>query len=156
IGAPAEAPLIDLFNEKNLEVREMARTLKFDQYTPGVVPFKAAMVLGDLRSKKAVPALLARLATPARGPEHGAILIALGQIGTPPAVDALIAMAKNAKATPSLRASAMDALYMSGDKRAVPTLMDIAKSGYITTPDGEKASDLRANAAIDMARIAGP
>jgi HEAT repeat protein len=156
IGQPAEAPLIDLLNEKNLEIREMARVLKFDQYTPGVVPFKAAVVLGDLRSQKAVAALLSRLAAPERGQEHGAILIALGQIGTPPAVDALIALVKNVKATPALRASAMDALYLSGDRRAVPTLLDVAKSGYVTTPDGRKASDLRANAAVDMARIAGP
>ncbi len=155
IGAPAEAALMELLQEKNLDVREMARTLKFEQYTPGVVPYKAAMVLGDLRSVKAVPLLIEKLKTPRRGSEQGAILISLGQIGTPAAVDALIEMVKDPKAAPSLRASAADALYLSGDKRAVPTLLDIAKSGYITTPDGQKASDLRANAAVDLARIAG-
>jgi hypothetical protein len=37
----------------------------------------------------------------------------------------------------------------------VPILMDTAKNGYVVV-DGQKASDLRANAAIDLARIAGP
>ena len=36
----------------------------------------------------------------------------------------------------------------------MPTLLEIAKSGYVTT-DGQKASDLRASAAIALARIAG-
>jgi hypothetical protein len=36
----------------------------------------------------------------------------------------------------------------------VPTLLEIAKNGYVTV-GGEKASDLRASAAIALARIAG-
>ena len=36
----------------------------------------------------------------------------------------------------------------------MPTLLEIAKSGYVTV-DGQKASDLRASAAIALARIAG-
>jgi hypothetical protein len=44
---------------------------------------------------------------------------------------------------------------MSGDKRAVPVLLEVARSGYVTV-GGQKASDLRANAAIDLSRIAGP
>jgi len=43
---------------------------------------------------------------------------------------------------------------LSGDKRAVPILLDTAKNGYVVV-GGVKASDLRANAAIDLARIAG-
>ena len=43
----------------------MAKKLKFEEPppvgTPGVVPHKAAILLGDLRAKKAVPALTARL-----------------------------------------------------------------------------------------------
>ena len=64
-------------------------------------------------------------------------------------------MAGNAKADPALRASAADALYMTGDPRAAPALLEIARSGYVTV-GGQKASDLRANAAIDFARLAGP
>jgi HEAT repeat protein len=69
-------------------------------------------------------------------------------------VDALLAIVQNPKAEVGLRASAADALYMSGDRRAVPVLLEVAKSGYVTV-GGQKASDLRANAAIDLSRIAG-
>jgi HEAT repeat protein len=155
IGDPAVAPLIELLQERNADIRQMATELQFDKQTPGIVPFKAAVVLGDLRAKKAVGPLIARLNVPAKGGEHNAVLIALGQIGTPQAVDMLINMARGAKVQPPLRAAATDGLYLSGDKRAVPTLMELAKSGYIVAPNGEKASDLRANAAIDLARIAG-
>lgn len=154
IGQPSAAPLVQLLREENIEIREMARRLKFDEFTPGVVPQKAAWVLGDLRAKRAVNDLLARLQKAQKGTEHSSIIIALGQIGTTEAVDALVALAKDAKASPVLRARATDALYLSGDKRAVPTLLDIAKSGYVTV-GGEKASDLRANAAVNLARIAG-
>ncbi len=156
IGDAAVDPLIELLNEKNAEIRDMAKKLKFDEATPGVVPQKAAWVLGDLRAKKAVPVLLDHLKMPAKGPEHSWMLIALGQIGTPAAVDALVALVKDPKGNPGQRASASDAIYLSGDKRAIPTLLEVAKSGYVTGPDGSKASDLRANAAINLARIAGP
>jgi HEAT repeat protein len=158
IGTPAVEPLIQLLQEKNPEIAEMAKRLKFDEPppvgTPGVVPHKAAIVLGDLRAKDAVPALIARLHQKAKGGEHLAALIALGYIATPPAVDAILSVLKDGKADPGERASAADALYLSGDRRAVPTLMEIAKNGYITV-DGQKASDLRASAAIALARIAG-
>ena len=155
IGEPSVQPLIQLLDEQNPDIRVMAKQLKFDENSPGVVPSKASYVLGDLRAKKAVPRLIAHLSMPQKGGEHSNMLIALGYIGTPAAVDALIAVAKNPKAPPPERASASDALYLSGDKRAVSTLMEIAKTGYVTAPDGRKASDLRANAAIDLSRIAG-
>jgi len=155
LGDPAVQPLVQLLDDQNPEIRVMAKQLKFDENSPGVVVTKASIVLGDLRAKKAVPRLIAHLSIPQKGGEHTAVLIALGYIGTPQAVDTLIAILKNPKAAPPLRASAADGLYLSGDRRAVPTLMDIAKSGYVKLPDGRKASDLRANAAIDLARIAG-
>ena len=158
IGAPAIDPLIQLLQEKNADIQEMAAKLKFEEPppvgTPGVVPHKAAILLGDLRAKKAVPALAARLHQKARGDEHRSALIALGYIATPPAVDAILADLKDAKADPAERASAADALYLSGDRRAVPTLLEVAKSGYVMT-GGQKASDLRASSAIALARIAG-
>jgi HEAT repeat protein len=154
IGPPAVQPLVQLLQEKNAEVEDMATRLKFDEATPGVVPHKAAILLGDLRAKTAVPALVARLHGKGKGGEHLAELIALGYIATPPAVDAILSVLKDGKADPGERASAADALYLSGDRRAVPTLLEIAKSGYVTV-DGQKASDLRASAAIALARIAG-
>jgi HEAT repeat protein len=154
IGQPSVEPLVQLLQEKNADVQDMATRLKFDEVTPGVVPHKAAIVLGDLRAKSAVPALVARLHQKAKGSEHLASLIALGYIATPPAVDAILAVLKDGKADPGERASAVDALYLSGDRRAVPALLEVAKSGYVTV-DGQKASDLRASAAIALSRIAG-
>jgi HEAT repeat protein len=154
IGAPSIDPMIELLQEKNADVQAMASQLKFEEVTPGVVPHKAAILLGDLRAKKAVPALIWRLHQKARGDEHRSALIALGYIATPPAVDAILVDLKDAKADPAERASAADALYLSGDRRAVPTLMEVAKSGFVKS-DGQQASDLRASAAIALARIAG-
>jgi HEAT repeat protein len=154
IGQPSVEPLVQLLQEKNADVQDMATKLKFDEATPGVVPHKAAIVLGDLRAKSAVPALIARLHGKGKGGEHLAELIALGYIATPDAVDAILGVLKDGKADPGERASAVDALYLSGDRRAVPTLLEVAKSGYVTV-DGQKASDLRASAAIALSRIAG-
>ena len=158
IGAPAVDPMIALLQEKNPEIQEMAAKLKFEEPppvgTPGVVPHKAAIILGDLRAKKAVPALTARLKQKARGDEHRSALIALGYIATPQAVETILAALKDPKVDPAERASAADALYLSGDRRAVPTLLELAKTGYVTT-GGQKASDLRASSAIALARIAG-
>jgi HEAT repeat protein len=155
IGQPAVEPLVALLKEQNAEIQEMAKQLKFDDVTPGVVPHKAAILLGDLRAKKAVGALTERLHQKPRGDEHRSALIALGYIATPSAVDAILADLKDAKVDPAERASAADALYLSGDRRAVPTLLETAKSGYVKS-GGEQASDLRASAAIALARIAGP
>jgi HEAT repeat protein len=155
MGEPAVAPLIELLNEKNPEIADMARKLEFEKYSPGIVPFKAAFLLGDLRSPKAVPALAARLKVPAKSGEHKAILIALGFIGSKEAVDVLLNTLRDKKADAPTRSAAEDGIYLSGDKRAVPILMETAKSGYVVV-GGVKASDLRANAAIDLSRIAGP
>jgi HEAT repeat protein len=158
IGPPAVDPLIQLLQEKNADIQDMAAKFKFEEPppvgTPGVVPHKAAILLGDLRAKKAVPALTARLHMKARGDEHRSALIALGYIASPAAVEAILADLKDAKTDPAERASAADALYLSGDRRAVPTLLEVAKSGYVMT-GGQKASDLRASSAIALARIAG-
>jgi len=159
IGQPAIDPLIETLEEKNPEIQAMAKERKFEEPppvgTPGVVPHKAAILLGDLRAKKAVPHLAARLKTKARGDEHRSAVLALGFIGSPAAVDAILSVLKDSKADPAERASAADALYLSGDRRAVPTLLETAKSGYVMS-GGQKASDLRASAAIALARIAGP
>ncbi len=154
IGGPAIDPLIELLQDKNADIQTMAVKQKFDEFSPGVVPHKAAILLGDLRAKKAVSALVGRLHQKAKGDEHRSALIALGYIATPAAVDAILSVLKDGKADPTERASAADGLYLSGDRRAVPTLLEIAKSGYVTQ-GGQKASDLRASAAIAVARIAG-
>ena len=155
VGKPAIPALIELLNEKNQDINLMAKKLDFDKFSPGIVPFKAAIVLGDLRATEAVPALAARLKIPAKSGEHKSILIGLGFIGTKDAVDVLLDTLQDKKADAPTRAAAEDGIYLSGDKRAVPILMETAKNGYVVV-DGTKASDLRANAAIDLSRIAGP
>ena len=154
IGDASIAPLIDLLEGRNKDVATMAKELNFDELTPGVVPYKAAYVLGDFRSAKAVPALLNVLKRSKIGPEHSQALLSLGNTGTPDAVDALVAILKDGKQEPKLRLAASNGLFLAGDTRALPALFDIAKNGYITI-EGEKASDLRASAAIDFARLAG-
>jgi len=154
MGEPAVAPLVELLSEKNSDINAMARELDFDKYSPGIVPFKAAIVLGDLRAAKAIPALAKRLKVPAKSGEHKSILIALGFIGTQEAVDILLTTLKDKKVDAPTRAAAEDGIYLSGDKRAVPILLETAESGYVVV-GRRKASDLRANAAIDLARIAG-
>jgi HEAT repeat protein len=155
MGQPAIAPLVELLNEKNAEINEMARKLDFDKYSPGIARFKAAMLLGDLRAASAVKALAANLKIPAKSGEHKSILISLGFIGTKDAVDVLLATLKDKKTDAPTRQAAEDGIYLSGDRRAIPILMETARSGYVVV-GGQKASDLRANAAIDLARIAGP
>ena len=72
LGAPAVDPLIELLNEKNSDIQAMAKQLKFEEPapvgTPGVVPKKAAILLGDLRARKAVPALQAKVSAPSKWP----------------------------------------------------------------------------------------
>jgi HEAT repeat protein len=152
IGKPAVKPLIELLDGRNAEINAMAKQLDFAKYAPGIVPFKAAYVLGDLRDAEAVPALAARLKIPAESGEHRAILIALGFIGGKAAVDALVKTLKDRRVEAFTRLAAEDGLYLSGDGRAVPVLLAMAGS----TAGGTGAADLRVNAAVALARIAGP
>jgi hypothetical protein len=59
IGAPAVDPMIALLQEKNPDIQDMAAKLKFEEPppvgTPGVVPHKAAIILGDLRAPEGGP-----------------------------------------------------------------------------------------------------
>jgi hypothetical protein len=59
IGEPAVESLIETMQRKNANVEADAKKYKF---VPGIVVQKTAILLGDIRSKKAVPALLAELA----------------------------------------------------------------------------------------------
>src|SRR4029453_11000826 len=70
------------------------------------------------------------------------------------AVEAILADLKDTKADPAERASAADALYLSGDRRAVPTLVELEKSGS-GRAGKQKGSARRPSSAIALARIAG-
>ena len=89
MGEAAVDPLIELLQEKNAAVNEMRKKLDFDKHTPGVIPAKAAYVLGDLRPKKALPVLLARLKEKSKDAKNNmriSILVTLGQYGDPSAI----------------------------------------------------------------------
>jgi HEAT repeat protein len=154
IGQPAIDPVIELFQGKNAEIKEMAVK---QQFRPGIIQYKAAYLLGDLRAAKAVSLMTRYLGGKPQGDdpdEHTAVIIALGQIGNRDAVDALIAVLNDKKGEPKHRFSAADALYMAGDQRALPALFEIAKSGDLVV-EGQKTALLRANAAVDYSRLAG-
>ena len=125
IGEPAVDPLIELFQEKNAEVNEMRKALEFDKHTPGVIPAKAAYVLGDLRPKKALPLLAARLKEKVKDPRNNmriSILVTLGQYGDPSVIPDILAVLKDNTASDLERAKAAEALNFIGDRKVLPEL----------------------------------
>ena len=85
IGEPSIDPLIELFQDKNAEIREMAAELAVRRGTPGIVPLQGGLPAGRPAGGQggAAPDRPAGRARRARSSEHSAIVIALGQIGTP-------------------------------------------------------------------------
>jgi HEAT repeat protein len=125
MGDAAVDPLLELFQDKNVAVNEMAKKLEFDKYTPGVVPAKAAYVLGDLRPKRALPVLLARLKEKAKDPKNNmriSILVTLGQFGDPSVIPDVTAILNDATATDLERGKAAEALNFIGDRKSLAPL----------------------------------
>lgn len=145
IGEPAVPALVELLREKNTGVNAMAKELEFK---PGVVSYKAAYVLGDLRSAKAVPALLERLKEADKGSTHAEILRALGGIADKAGLDVVLDKLRDGKADPKVRQAACDAVLLAGLSQAVPTLVGIAK-------DGKADDNLRVAAAMTLSRLGG-
>jgi HEAT repeat protein len=141
IGAPAVPPLIELLDGKNEEVSQLARKLDIK---PQLVVHKAAYLLGDLRGEKAVPALMARWKTVA----EPRILVALGQIGDPAGLDAVMAVLKDGKQPAEARQAACDAVLRAHEVRALPLLVAIAK-------DGKAPAELRLAAGLAVGRLGG-
>jgi HEAT repeat protein len=138
IGDAVVDPLVDLLQEKNADVNEMAKKLEFDKYTPGVVPAKAAYVLGDLRAKKALPALLARLKEKVRNPKNNmriSILVTLGQYGDPSTIPDVVEVLRDKTSSDMERGKAAEALNFIGDRKSLPTLFDCVKDTKTTPPN---------------------
>ena len=140
IGEPAVDKLVETLQRKNADVEADAKKYKF---VPGIIVQKAAILLGDLRSKKAVPALLAELQKKddglGTGPDgmpgvsgHQAILQSLGQIGDPSATKAVLAVLSDGKRDPKHRAAAAEGLNMLGDATAMPILLQMSKTPFLT------------------------
>jgi HEAT repeat protein len=125
MGTAAVDPVLELFEGKNAEVQEMAKKLDFDKYTPGVVPAKAAYVLGDLRPKKALPILAARLREKVKDPKNNmriSILVTLGQYGDPSVIPDIVAVLNDSGATDMERGKAAEALNFIGDRKGLAPL----------------------------------
>ncbi len=142
IGEAAVEPLIETLQRKNTNVEADAKKYKF---VPGIIVQKAAILLGDLRSKKALPALIAELAKKddglGTGPDgmpgvsgHQAVLQSLGQIGDPSATKTIIGVLSDGKRDPKHRAAAAEGLNMLGDASAMPILLQMAKTPFLTPP----------------------
>ncbi|HEY3353233.1 MAG TPA: HEAT repeat domain-containing protein [Polyangia bacterium] len=125
MGEAAVDPLIELFQEKNADVMAMAKKLDFDKYTPGVVPAKAAYVLGDLRPKKALPVLTARLKEKAKDSKNNmriSILVTLGQYGDPSIIPEITAILNDSSASDLERGKAAEALNFIGERKSLVPL----------------------------------
>lgn len=130
---------------KNTALEADAKEYKF---FPGIIVQKTSYVMGDLRDKRAVPALLQELAKKDEGlsaPEgvsgHQSVIIALGQIADPSALKPLLAILGDAKRPAKHRAAAAEALNAMGATEAVPVLTAMAKIPYFTVKDMTIDSD---------------
>ena len=131
IGPPAEAPLMQILAGTHTEINALAKEKKFavncerakgfgtDCSQPGVLDFRAAILLGDLRATDAVPALLAKLKSPSKvslyapngaaGPStHGAVLDALRKIASPKSEAPIYAYMTSATTEADIRPGAID------------------------------------------------
>ena len=143
IGEPAVQPLIEVLRDRDENLNKFGKQLDFK---PGVLAFKAAYVLGDLASPKAVPALVGKLKEKDAGGTQAEALQALGQIGDEAALSAIREQLKNAKADPKVRQAACDAVLRAFDFKSLPALIDLAKN--------EKGdANLRVAAAMVLSRI---
>lgn len=125
MGEAAVDPLLDLLQEKNAEVNEMRKKLDFDKHTPGVIPAKAAYVLGDLRPKKALPVLVARLKEKSKDAKNNmriSILVTLGQFGDASVIPDVLAVLKDGGSSDMERGKAAEALNFIGDRKVLPDL----------------------------------
>ncbi len=152
IGKPAVQPLIDAHQHKNTELEADAKKFEF---RPGVIEQKTSLVLGDLRAKEAIPVMQAELKKPQKGDNHLGALICLGMIGDPSTTKDVTGVLTDAKRDFKVRISAAEALNLLGDPSALPTLLQVAKTGDVVK-DKEKYPDVRLAAAMSYARLGGP
>ncbi|HXU67964.1 MAG TPA: HEAT repeat domain-containing protein [Polyangia bacterium] len=151
IGKASAQPLIDAHQHKDQKLEADAKKYEF---RPGVIEQKTSLVLGDLRAKEAVPVMVAELKKPQKGDNHLGALICLGMIGDPSTTKDLTGVLTDAKRDYKVRISAAEALNLAGDPSALPTLLQVAKTGDVVK-DKEKYPDVRLAAAMSYARLGG-
>ena len=157
IGESAVGPLIDAHRRKNPDLEALAKKLEF---VPGILEFKTALVLGELRDPRAVPALRETLKAPPLGDEneksrsHNGALTALGMIGGEEvAADLILALEKHPDW--KMRAKTAEMLNIVGSTKALPKLLQTAKSGYFML-EGDKYNEIRWAAALAFSKIGTP
>lgn len=143
IGEPSVDKLVETMQRKNPQVEADAKKYEF---VPGIVVQKAAIVLGDLRSKKAVAPLLAELQKKDEGLQgpcatsgncvsgQQSVLQSLGFIGDTSVTKTLLGVMNDGKRDPKHRAAAGEALNMLGNIEALPGLVTMSKTSFITPP----------------------
>lgn len=141
IGPATTDKLVEALQRKNPQLEEDA---KKGEFIPGLVVQKMAILLGDLRDKKALPALLAELGKKDEGMSaectsgakpcvsgHQSVLQAIGLIGDPSAEKTLLGILSDTKRPAKLRAAAAEALNFLGATDALPAMLAAAKTQYI-------------------------
>ncbi len=144
IGKASGPALVEAMQRKNTKIEQDAKKYEF---RPGVVVQKTALVIGDLRDKDALPALLAALQKPSEGSSHNGILYALGMIAAPSSIKDIVATLSNAKLPATVRVAAAESLGLAEDPSSLPALLAVART--------EKADDVRGAAALAYSRIGG-
>lgn len=163
IGEPSVDPLVAAMQHKNADLEADAKKY---QFFPGIIVQKTAMILGDLRKVKAIPALLDELKKEDEGIKagegkgvsgHREILSALGRIGDPAAKATLEAVAKDPKAPKQKRLGAFDGLWALGDASATSFLLPIAKASFIGKDNmiDPAAAEIAMYAATAYSRLVG-
>jgi HEAT repeat protein len=160
VGKPAIPVLLELFQEKNAEVAKKAKEKEFEKKAPGNIQYKAALLLGDLRAREAVPLLTAALKTEPRiafydersgapGPStHDGILGALRIIMDPAAAPAVKTYMLDPKTYDGIRPTAIDVYSMlATDDSAIGELMKYVK-------DDKEEQQIRLAALIAVGRLA--
>lgn len=171
MGATSIPELVKVLEGKHDEINKFAADHNFATdcskgegpgtrcIAPGALLYKAAIVLGDLHAKEAVPALTAQLKKPARTsffapngvpgpPDHNGILDALRKISDPSAADTVLAYLKDPKTDDLTRPIAIDAYsMMTRDTAALPHLASEMKN------DSQEVEEIRRAAGLAYARL---
>lgn len=160
VGKPAVEKMKAMLQEKDPDSNKIAAGLNFKEKAPGQLVFKAALLLGDLRARDAVPMMVAALKAEPKisyfdeksgapgPPSHMAILDGLLHIGDPSAAKAVFEYATSPKTDDWLRPKAI-AVYswLATDKSGLPQILK-----YVTDPNQDDS--IRAEATIAYGRIA--
>lgn len=129
LGSPAADALLPVLEGKDAELLTWA---KAQGVNPASYPMKAAQVLGDLREKRAVPALLKQLTFTHSDPQIQALVRmqaadALGRMRAPEAVKPLAGLV--GEPDPTVRDAYVRALSLLGSRDAIPALEKAAGTG---------------------------